>query len=170
MAAICNNDSLIDELISNSRYRIEPSGKIFIWLLTTKVWKETGIFRCRDGYHKVPYKGKPLRVHRIIYRKFNGPLVDSLFVNHIDGNKSNNKPENLELVTAEENNLLAQKLGLFARTERKRKATKHADDIQKWHDSGCINLCIARRLNLDPSDIQTFIRMNDLLSNRFNRP
>ena len=41
--------------------------------------------------------------HRIIYETFNEFIPDNMQINHIDGNKLNNKLENLELVTRSEN-------------------------------------------------------------------
>ena len=44
--------------------------------------------------------------HIIIYAIFNGidSLKNDLHIDHVDGNKHNNRIENLELVTGEENN------------------------------------------------------------------
>jgi hypothetical protein len=37
--------------------------------------------------------------HRLVYRHFNGPIPDGLTVNHRNGRKWDNRPNNLELVT-----------------------------------------------------------------------
>lgn len=42
-------------------------------------------------------------VHRLVWRCFRGEINGGLQINHIDGNKSNNHIENLELVTPKEN-------------------------------------------------------------------
>ena len=60
---------------------------------------------CKNGV--VTYK----RVHRVVADHFlTGDM--SLQVNHIDGNKSNNRVNNLELVTAKENVTHAHETGL----------------------------------------------------------
>ena len=41
--------------------------------------------------------------HRIVWTHFNGPIPDGKQVNHLDLNKQNNRPSNLELVTGAEN-------------------------------------------------------------------
>jgi hypothetical protein len=56
-----------------------------------------------NGYAKVKLYYKSVSVHQIIaVMKYDVKCV-GLVVNHIDGNKLNNKPENLEVVTQAEN-------------------------------------------------------------------
>jgi len=52
-----------------------------------------------------------LRVHRLVIATFHG-RNDNLLVNHKDGNKKNNCPENLEYMTNSENTLYAISIGL----------------------------------------------------------
>lgn len=46
---------------------------------------------------------KAIDVHKIIYEAFNGPVPEGMTINHIDENKLNNRPENLNLLTRSEN-------------------------------------------------------------------
>ena len=48
-------------------------------------------------------KSKLYKVHRLVWEAFKGPIPDGLQINHIDEDKTNNKLENLELVTPKEN-------------------------------------------------------------------
>lgn len=57
-----------------------------------------------NGYKVVCINGKSYRVHRLIWIMFNGDIPNSIFVDHIDRNKLNNKIENLRLATNQENN------------------------------------------------------------------
>lgn len=50
--------------------------------------------------------------HRFIWEWINGPIPSGLFINHINGVKSDNRVENLELVTSRENILHAYRTGL----------------------------------------------------------
>lgn len=57
-------------------------------------------------------KMKHYKTHALIANAFFGEKPKGLKVDHKDGNKLNNKANNLEYVTAKENNLRAVKLGL----------------------------------------------------------
>jgi len=48
-------------------------------------------------------KPKNIYLHRVIYALANGPIPAGLYIDHIDGNKSNNLLSNLRLVTHQEN-------------------------------------------------------------------
>lgn len=62
---------------------------------------------------KLDGKKRTFRVHRLVMMAFR-PVenMDELEVNHLDGNKKNNKLENLEWCTASENQKHAFKTGL----------------------------------------------------------
>ena len=55
---------------------------------------------------------KSIRVHRIIMESFIGPRPDGKQINHIDGDRKNNRLDNLEYVTQSENMLHAYRIGL----------------------------------------------------------
>jgi hypothetical protein len=71
----------------------------------------------RDGYLAITLAldGKLRRysVHRLVAAAFLGPCPLGYEVNHIDANKANPRPENLEYVTSKENKAHAKKLGLL---------------------------------------------------------
>lgn len=73
----------------------------------------------RSGYRSVWIETKWHKIHRLVAYSFipNGDPLRNV-VNHIDGNKLNNTVENLEWVTAQENNIHAMKHGLAKVTER----------------------------------------------------
>lgn len=60
-----------------------------------------------DGYEKIYIirggKNTCTRVHTLVCAAFHGPKPDGHEVNHKDGNKLNNTPENLEWVTRSQN-------------------------------------------------------------------
>ena len=67
--------------------------------------KALGHMMGRSGYIGMWYRGRCLRIHRIVVCSFRGmPEVSYRWeVNHLDGNKSNNFLENLNITTHSEN-------------------------------------------------------------------
>ncbi len=63
----------------------------------------------RGGYVEVNLwkenKGKTVSVHRVVLETFNPTRNTLLEVNHIDGNKQNNRLDNLEWVTSSQNKI-----------------------------------------------------------------
>ena len=80
-------------------------------------------FVSRNGYCIVPFKrdiNAKKTVHRLVMEAF-CPVdgMDNLDVNHIDGNKQNNKLSNLEWCTKHENMSHARKIGIWKPENRK---------------------------------------------------
>lgn len=101
-------------------FAVDPEAKYgIVWncynKIGRKVWpgKEAGVVSTKTGYILLSLKGKTYAVHRIIYALAHGVCPHDLQVNHIDGNKQNNKIENLELVTSKENVKHAREMGLI---------------------------------------------------------
>lgn len=74
-----------------------------------KILKQT---KTNDGYLTVRINRTICLVHRLICREFVDNQCNKPFVNHKDGNKTNNCADNLEWVTAYENNIHAIRTGL----------------------------------------------------------
>ena len=93
-------------------YKISNTGKVFSVrnnrLLNVKP-KYTGYVDIELNVNKVVYYK---RVHRLVAENFIPNPNNKPFVNHKDGNKQNNNVENLEWVTASENQLHAIRTGL----------------------------------------------------------
>lgn len=71
----------------------------------------------RSGYWEICICNKHYLVHRLIANAFIGFNMDSnLEVNHIDGNKNNNKIDNLEIVSHADNMRHAWQAGLIRNT------------------------------------------------------
>lgn len=86
------------------------------------------------GYVRVTVRKTQYLVHRLIYVMKHGQIPDGMEIDHIDGNRSNNRIENLRLVTSRENSFNLQKFqgfsfsrekGKFRATIRKDGRTKH---------------------------------------------
>lgn len=93
------------------------------------------------GYYSVGIRKKTYMVHRLVAKAFIPNPMDKPCVNHIDGNKLNNKVTNLEWCTVAENNAHARKTGLhiqakgytikYASKESKRKSLANLKDKSK---------------------------------------
>lgn len=79
----------------------------------------------KDGYRRVALFDKEkcrkeYRIHRLVAEAFIPNPENKPQVNHIDGNKINNKSDNLEWATQEENMQHAYKMGLKVQTKEVR--------------------------------------------------
>jgi hypothetical protein len=59
----------------------------------------------KDGYIRVRINGAEFRAHRVIWEMHNGPIPEGTLIDHIDGNKCNNRLSNLRLATRRQNNV-----------------------------------------------------------------
>lgn len=76
-------------------------------------WQPLTGYRDHRGYwhtswterneERVGHKHKRDKVHRVIWRLYNGPIPPGLEIDHIDGDPGNNNISNLRLVTHAEN-------------------------------------------------------------------
>lgn len=73
-----------------------------------RVGEEAGSKR-KSGYVRVVISGKMHSVHRICWQLHFGEIPAGLVVDHIDGDKHNNRIENLRVVTNQVNLLNAKK-------------------------------------------------------------
>lgn len=80
------------------KLRVLPNGYAFVSL-------------CRGGMPRNAY------VHRLVAAAFLGAPPDGHITNHIDADKRNNVPSNLEYVTPQGNTQHARRLGLLAKGE-----------------------------------------------------
>ena len=102
------------------------------------------------GYHSVQITkdgiGKHFPVHRLVALNFIPNPENKRCVNHIDGNKTNNKLENLEWCTYSENNKHAYKLGLRVTTGNEGRPKKKVKCVETGEIMESINSA-ARKYN-----------------------
>lgn len=91
--------------------------------------------RCARGYKLVSLSKdgteKSLPVHRIVLTAFVPNRLGKPQVNHIDGDKANNKLENLEWATQSENQLHAYSIGLQKPNVREAHKVRHEQTKRK---------------------------------------
>lgn len=120
---------------TEGRYSVSSLGRV------RSDWQGGGILAVhagRKGYLQVRLSlrcGRPtFRVHRLVAAAFIGPRPVGMQVDHKDGNKINNRPENLEYVTCRENIRRCWKAGLHGvehcRGEANNKAKLTEEDVR----------------------------------------
>lgn len=117
----------------------------------------------KKGYQRVNINGKVRFVHRIICFVFHGPppSIEKSQVNHIDGNKLNNRPENLEWVTNQENRDHAVKCGLVANRKNGKLGKLTIEDIYKiieLRKNGLLQKEIGKKMNVCQQTISTILK------------
>ena len=103
------------------------------------------IIQCIDidcfGYARVRIKGKRYKIHRLVAETFIPNPEDKREVNHKDGNKLNNRADNLEWATRSENQKQAYKIGLQKSSEKQKQA------VSKWNKENRIKSVHQYKLN-----------------------
>lgn len=118
----------------------------------------------KTGYLEVDiYYGKDIgkkyfRVHRLVAQHYIENPENKPFVNHKDGNKTNNAVSNLEWVTHQENMEHAKNFGLIKRAEENSMSilkTSQAEEICKLLQMGYRNIDIAKSLGVSSSSVSS---------------
>ena len=110
----------LDRLVDNGRGIYVTKGRI----LKPGMDKDgyLHVFLCKDG------KPTIFSVHRLAYEAFNGKIPEGMQVNHIDEDKTNNRLDNLNLMTPKENTNWG--------TGIERRAKKHSKPIIQYSLNG----------------------------------
>lgn len=140
------------KLITGSNCYVTQDGKII-----GRNGKVRKLKLTKTGYLEVDvYFGKEIgkkyyRVHRLVAMFYIENPENKPFVNHIDGNKTNNAVSNLEWVTHAENMEHAKNFGLIKRAEENKQSTittEQAEEICKLLQMGYRNVDIAKSLGV----------------------
>jgi|SRR6185369_4932266 len=96
-------------------------------------------------------------IHRLVMEAFVGP-ANGLHVNHVDGNKVNNRLENLEYVTPKENSDHAYRIGLRDHAHERKLTWAIIHDIRDAISKGIKSGVLAKKHNLCYSTVSKIRR------------
>lgn len=129
-------------------YQVSNFGKVRnSHKLILKYWKSWGynyISLCKNN------KSKKYRTHRLIAKAFIPNPKKYPYVNHIDGNKSNNNVTNLEWCTSQQNTIHAYKTGLM-KTKKINQYDLNGNFIKTWNSI----ISASKELNINVKAIQS---------------
>lgn len=117
-----------------------------------------------NGYIRVYIYNKTYALHRLVALAFIENTENKEQVNHIDGNKINNKVENLEWVTNRENQIHKNKIGLGNNFTRK--ITQYDLEMNKIKDFTSI-VEASKELNIGKSNIRGVLKNSRKTSGGF---
>lgn len=119
-----------------TRFMVSNQGRV--WSIASKKILKQGT--TKTGYRVISSRvggrnGKPIckKVHRWVAQEFVSNMENKPYVNHLDGDKTNNCASNLEWCTSSENTLHAYKTGLYPK-ERKTIGVDHKDSVLNEND------------------------------------
>lgn len=102
-----------------------------------KQQKENGYMRCY--FSKPGLKNPaPFWVHRLVYAAFKGPIPEKKDIDHQDGDKSNNTPDNLICVSKREHNILSKRRGQTRARGTKKLSEEEVAEIRRMLDNDTI--------------------------------
>lgn len=116
-----------------------------------------------SGYRQVyVVKGKTIQAHRFVWEAIHGPIPPGLFINHINGVKTDNRIENLEMVTHRENVLHAYRTGLASNKGERHSRAKLTNirvmAIRALAEHGVGQAEIARRTRISRRQVNEVVR------------
>ena len=130
-------------------YKISNEGKIY----SNKINAIMKTYINNNGYECVQLtknkKRKHFLVHRLVAKAFIPNIDNKPQVNHIDGNKANNRVENLEWYTNSENQIHAYKNGL--NRSKKKQCTINGIDYESITEA-------ANQLGVSRATIQSWLK------------
>jgi hypothetical protein len=146
---------------SSGKYEISSHGRLRRGerVLAPRVHPKLGYVQCT--LHLPEGKKYPL-IHRLVATEFVGPIPPKYQVNHKNGNRSDNRVENLEIVTCSENNFHAyRELGREKPKGEKHPGAKLTEidvlDIRWLFAMGVRQFILAKEYVLDPTVIRDIV-------------
>ena len=120
----------------------------------TKKIKQIKLSPEGQGYLRTNIKGKTTKVHIVVAETFIRPRKPKEVINHLDGDRTNNNVENLE-ITTQSNNL---KHAWDAKKERRRLTPEKAEQIRElYRVEGLSFNALARMMDCSATSVKQII-------------
>ncbi len=172
---ITKAEAITMDRLDSGFFSINDKGEIFRHFVMTRAQKLRPVKSRRaentsgNGYLFIPIsingKLKKAMAHRIVWMWLNGAIPDGMEMNHLDGIKDNNHPDNLEVCTRSQNMKHAFRQGfvklpggigenhMFARLRE-----KEVLRIRKIHKSGLLSMTeLGRMFNVHVTTIKRVV-------------
>lgn len=127
---------MLVEVFNNKEYHADLENGIIYGLRGQKLIP----CKTQNGYYTVTVNNKRQKVHRLILMTATQSSGEGLQVNHIDGDKSNNKVSNLEWVSAKDNTRHAEAVGLRTHKQMKVRKDRKLSDNEVKLIKHCLSL------------------------------
>lgn len=116
-----------------------------------------------NGYCLVEISRKKHRLHRVVFEAFRGSIPDGMVVDHLNCVKTDNRLENLEVVTQRENVDRAVAAGRYRGPGIKRSGWKHStteerEELKSLKRAGVSKAEIIRRSGRSKSFVESVLK------------
>lgn len=150
-----------DGIVFEDFYLVFDNGDIF-----TSNGRKINPSLTQHGYLQIALNGKSMFHHRVIAMCFIPNPLNKPYVNHINGDKTDNRAENLEWCTASENTIHSYKIGLQGVGENRYNAKltwEKVEEIRKTYipkDPNYGTVALARKFGVNKKVIYDVLRGN----------
>lgn len=107
------SNEVIARAVVSDLYDIREDGTVYTRVSkqghVTEVWRRSDRIDKRSSRYKVKIFDTTVEVSRLIYWKFNGPIPEGMAVDHINEIRTDNRLDNLQLLTRTENSAKTNK-------------------------------------------------------------
>lgn len=163
MNNLAKHDAFIKELIQNKELLVLEDGTV--WSNRTLQghagykWRKLNP-KPKNGYLFTKRDGLSLALHRIVFAALCGELASDKHINHKDGNGTNNRPDNLELISVSDNLIHRYRvLGHAPVTGYAKLSNERAVQIRIGHSSGESYKQLAKRFRVSKTTIADVVRL-----------
>lgn len=132
-----SNDAL-EAMVASGWFRVRRDGRIetcYQWRASAEYTVPWFVCDRNDGkgYRYVSFRHRRVKAHRLAYALYHNKLPGDLEINHLDGDRLNNRRSNLELCDARRQSEHAYQIGL---NPRKRLQEQDVLDIRRLASDG----------------------------------